>query len=270
MTRDGVRLACRDFGGERPPVLMLHGLAGHAREWAETASWLTARCRVVALVARGHGHSERAPVDVSRDAQVADAACVVDEMGLAPVVVVGQSVGGLTAISLAARRPERVRCLVVVEASPLGGKQAAESAAAALGEVLRSWPVPFASPTDAEAFFTERFGGPVPAEAWTRGLEEREDGWWPRFDIEVMVQTLRQALAEPRWDEWERISCPTLVVRAENGLVDPHIAQEMVERLPGTVLVDFAGASHDLHLDQPDKWRQTLTGFLDSLEPETG
>ncbi len=44
LTRDGVHLAVRDFGGEGPPVVLLHGLAGHAEEWAQTASWLTARC----------------------------------------------------------------------------------------------------------------------------------------------------------------------------------------------------------------------------------
>jgi pimeloyl-ACP methyl ester carboxylesterase len=76
MTRDGVRLACRDFGGEEPSVLLLHGLAGHAEEWAQTASWLTKRCRIVALDARGYGRSERFPADVSRDALVNDAAFV--------------------------------------------------------------------------------------------------------------------------------------------------------------------------------------------------
>jgi pimeloyl-ACP methyl ester carboxylesterase len=54
-------LACRDFGGDGAAVLLLHGLAGHADEWTETASWLTKRCRVVAFDARGHGHSERFP-----------------------------------------------------------------------------------------------------------------------------------------------------------------------------------------------------------------
>ena len=70
--RDNVRLACRDFGGRGPSVLLVHGLAGHAGEWTETARWLTARCRVVAFDARGHGRSERAPIDVSRAAHVAD------------------------------------------------------------------------------------------------------------------------------------------------------------------------------------------------------
>src|SRR4051794_3419557 len=122
--RAGVRLAGLDFGGEGPPVLLLHGLAGYAGEWAETAGWLTERCRVVALDARGHGRSERFPADVSRAAHVADAAFAIERLALAPVVAVGQSLGGQTALLLAAERPDLVRGLVVADASPHGGGQA--------------------------------------------------------------------------------------------------------------------------------------------------
>lgn len=264
LTRSGVRLACRDFGGEGQPVLLLHGLAGHAEEWSGTASWLTMKARVVALDVRGHGRSESHPSDVSRDALVADATLVIEELQLRPAVVVGQSVGGLIALSLAARKAQLVRGLVVVDASPGGGEDV-ESAASSVGDELRAWPVPFGSRTEAEAFFGGRFGGRIAAEAWTRGLEQREDGWWPRFDVEVMVQMLREAIAEPSWEEWERIACPTMVVRAGNGLVDPSVAEEMVNRLPGAHLVELTGAAHDLHLDRPEEWRQTLISFLDSL-----
>jgi pimeloyl-ACP methyl ester carboxylesterase len=270
LTREGVRLACRDFGGVGPPVLLLHGLAGHAEEWAQTASWLLARCRVVALDARGHGRSERVPRDVSRDAQVADASFVVEELGLSPVVVVGQSAGGLTALSLAARRPELARGLVLVDTSPMGGGEDVESAACAIGEALGAWPVPFTSRAGAVSFFEDRFGGTVAAEAWTHGLEWRDGGWWPRFEVEVMVQTLRAAIAEPSWEEWARISCPTLLVRAGNGIVDPRVAEEMMERLSGARLVEVPDAAHDLHLDRPDEWRRALTDFLDSIDGATG
>ena len=89
MQRAGVRLAFWDFGGQGLAVLLLHGLAGHSKEWAETASWLATRCRVVALDARGRGHSERFPPDLSREALVADAAFVIEALELAPVVVIG-------------------------------------------------------------------------------------------------------------------------------------------------------------------------------------
>jgi alpha-beta hydrolase superfamily lysophospholipase len=87
-------LACRDFGGEGPSVLLLHGLAGHVEEWASTAAWLTTRCRVVGLDARGHGRGERSPDDVSRAAQVADAAFAVERLRLQPAVVVEASPEG--------------------------------------------------------------------------------------------------------------------------------------------------------------------------------
>jgi pimeloyl-ACP methyl ester carboxylesterase len=266
INRDGVRLACREFGGEGPAVLLLHGLAGHADEWAQTALWLTARYRVVALDARGHGRSERLPGEVSRDSLVADAAFVVERLRLQPVVVVGQSVGGLTALSLAARRPDVVRALVLVDASPEGGGDGVEETVAATAAALREWPTPFGSRADAEAFFAERFGNGLAAEAWASGLEQSDTGWRPRFDVEVMAQTLREAISVPSWDEWDRIRCPTLVVRAGNGMVAPETASEMTVRLPGAQVVEIADAAHDLHLDRPDEWRDALIGFLDSLD----
>ncbi|MEA2581103.1 MAG: hypothetical protein QOE83_1995 [Actinomycetota bacterium] len=266
MTRDGVRLAYRDFGGDGPSVLLLHGLAGHAEEWAQTAQWLTARCRVVALDARGHGRSERFPADVSRDAVVADAAFVVEQLRLQPVVVVGQSIGGLTALSLAARRPDLVRGLVLVDASPSGGDEGVEEAVNATTRALREWPPSFGSRSDAQAFFAERFGGGLAAEAWTSGLERVEKGWQPRFDVEVIAQTLRDAISIPSWEEWDSITCPTLIVRAGHGMVDPETLKEMSERLPRAQLVEITDAAHDVHLDRPDEWREALTGFLDSLD----
>jgi pimeloyl-ACP methyl ester carboxylesterase len=270
MSRDGVRLACRGFGGAGPFVLLLHGLAGHADEWAQTASWLTARCRVVALDARGHGRSERVPGDVTRDSLVADAAFVVERLRLQPVVAVGQSVGGLTALSLAARRPDLVRGLVVVDASPAGGGEGVEEAVAATAEALRRWPASFGSRAAAEAFFAERFGDGLAAAAWASGLEHTETGWRPRFDVDVMAQTLREAISIPSWDEWDGVRCPTLVVRAGEGMVEPGTAGEMIERLPTARLVELAHASHDVHLDRPGEWRDALIGFLDSLDRPSG
>jgi pimeloyl-ACP methyl ester carboxylesterase len=248
---------------------LLHGLAGHADEWAQTASWLTARCHVVALDARGHGRSERCPGQVSRGAHVADAAYVVDRLRLQPVVVVGQSVGGLTALSLAARHPDLLRALVLVDASPAGGGDEVEAAVAATAGALREWPASFGSRRDAEAFFAERFGAGLAADAWTSGLERGEAGWRPRFDVEVMAQTLREAISVPSWDEWDSITCPTLVVRAGDGMVEPETAREMAERLSTAQLVEIPDAAHDLHLDRPEDWRDTLVAFLDSLDRRT-
>ena len=87
VTGRDARLEALDFGGEGPSVLLLHGLAGTAVEWEETAAWLSATHHVVALDQRGHGRSERRPADVSREAFVADALAAIDELALAPAVL---------------------------------------------------------------------------------------------------------------------------------------------------------------------------------------
>jgi pimeloyl-ACP methyl ester carboxylesterase len=257
--RDGVRLWCLDIGAiEAPPVVLLHGLAGYAAEWTETASWLADGRRVVAPEQRGHGRSERAPDDVSRTAFVEDVEMWLEELGLAPAVVVGQSLGGHTAFLLAARQPELVRGLVVAEATPAADPDAAD----VVRRWLESWPLPFASVAEAAGFFG---GESLRARTWAGGLERRGDGLWPAFDVEVMLAALAEACTVSYWDEWRRLRCPTLLVRAA-GLEGRETYQRMIAEAPSATLVDIAEAGHDLHLDRPDAWRAQLEAFLVHLD----
>jgi pimeloyl-ACP methyl ester carboxylesterase/RimJ/RimL family protein N-acetyltransferase len=264
LNRDGLRLAARDFGGTGPAVLLLHGLAGHAEEWLQTAGWLTERCRVVALEERGHGRSSRAPAEVSLEARLADAAFIIERLRLAPVVVIGQSLGGHLGILLAATRPELVRALVAAEASPEGGNPAlVDDVVRHVSDSLRSWPVPFPSREAA----LEYFGGhSLKADAWSAGLEPREGGLRPRFDVAVLGRMLREAISRDHWREWERIRCPVLVVRAEHGTLEPAQINAMAERLPRARCVEIPGAGHDLHLECPEAWREAVIEFLESVD----
>jgi pimeloyl-ACP methyl ester carboxylesterase len=258
--RDGVRLVGIDFGGQGSPCLLLHGLAGYAGEWSGTAGWLSEHHRVVAFDARGHGDSEHNPGDVSLAAHVADAACVIEQLDLAPCVVIGQSFGGLAALLLTARRPELTRALIVVEAGPAAPDEATIND---VEQSLSRWPVPFATRQHALEFFR---GRSFNAEVWTGGLEQRDDGWWTRFDVAVMARTLREAPPGSYMSEWERISCRTLIVRATNGSIEPAYARLMIERLRGSKLVEIADAGHDVHLNRPIEWRQAVEAFLGELQ----
>lgn len=122
-TDDGVRLVCTEYGPceeSAVPVLLLHGLAGHTAEWDALAELLGPAYRLVGYDARGHGRSDRLPEDVSRAAHVRDAVAVAEQLALARPVLIGQSLGGLTALLTAAAHPDPVRALVLVEASTEG------------------------------------------------------------------------------------------------------------------------------------------------------
>ena len=255
VTGRDVRLEALDFGGDGPGALLLHGLAGTAAEWEETASWLSGTHRVVALDQRGHGRSERRPADTSREAFVEDAVAAIDELALAPAVLIGQSLGGHTAFLVAAKRPDLVRALVIAEASP------AEQDAGQPDEIrklLSAWPV-FPSREAAQEFF-----GDTPAgRAWARNLDEAEDGLRPAFEIDVMVEAIAAA-TDSRWDDWRHIQAPTLIVRGERGDLPEVEAAEMAHALPAAEFVTLPGG-HDVHLDAPKAWRGAVEGFLARL-----
>ena len=252
-------LSVLDFGGDGQPVLLLHGLAGHAGEWTQTADWLTGDHHVLALDARGHGYSTRRPGDVSPDAQVADAALVLTRLADGPALVIGQSLGGVTAMLLAAEHPELVAGLIMADASP-GDGGTGSRAAEAMSDALGSWPVPFADHPTAVEYFRSRFGhgAGVP---WADGMQRREDGLWPRFDVDVMARTLGEMQRPGTWPQWRAVACPTMVVRAEHGVLDTNAIRRLRSERPDTVVVELAGARHDLHLDRPRAWRDAVRGF---------
>jgi pimeloyl-ACP methyl ester carboxylesterase len=258
VVRDGVRLACRDWGGPGQPIVLLHGLAGHMGEWDVLARRLSSSHRVVAVDQRGQGASERHPRDVSRAAYVADVIAVADQLQLERPVLVGQSMGGHTAMLTAAAHPGLVRALVLVEAGPGGPNP---NVPVDIGRWLDSWPTPFPSREAAVAFL----GGGAVGAGWAAGLEERDGGWWPRFDRDVMVRSLAENARRSFWDEWRQVACPTLVVLAQSGFVPAQEADEMLRQRPATTAMSIPGTGHDLHLEQPGVLHSALSGFLESL-----
>lgn len=263
VVRDGVRLSCRDWGGSGPDVLLLHGLAGHAGEWDATAPALRdAGYRVLALDQRGHGHSERRPADVSRAAYVADVVAVAAELALHRPALVGQSLGGHTALLTAAAHPDLPGALVLVEAGPGGPDPETQ---AVVGGWFAAWPVPFPSREAAVAYLGGGGGKRTVGEGWASGLDERGDGLWPRFDADVMVRSLDENATRAFWDEWAAITCPTLTVLgqgAEGGIVGDEEYAEMVRLLPGLYGASVPGAGHDVHLERPELLHDLVTGFL--------
>ncbi|WP_331723543.1 alpha/beta hydrolase (plasmid) [Streptomyces sp. NBC_00868] len=255
VTRDDVRLNCLDSGGPGTPVVLLHGLAGHAGEWDALAAALAPGRRVVAVDQRGHGASERRPADVSRAAYVADVVAVIAQLGLDRPVLVGQSLGGHTAMLTAAAHPDLVRGVVLVEA---GAAAADPGTPQEIGDLLDSWPLPFPSLAAAREF--------LGSDAWAAGLEQRPDGWYPRFDRDVMVCAITENTTRAWWPEWERVTCPTLLVLGERGIIPPAESTRMLRRASApTTAASVPATGHDVHLDDPTALHALVSTFLETL-----
>ena len=249
----GVHIGVFDSGGTGAPVVILHGLAGSAAEFFATADAL-AEYRSILVDLRGHGRSTRRPVDLSREAFVDDVIRVIETVAGEPATLVGQSLGAHTALLVAAARPDLVQRLVLLEGGAGGGTVDGH---AELRDYFQSWPVPFESQAAAREFLGS---GPL-ATAWVNDLEERSDGWVPRFDPDVMLAAINGVLT-PRWTEWETVQVPSLVVYAEHGMFAAADKAEFVRRGNAVQRADLAGASHDAHLDAFQDWVTVLRSFL--------
>lgn len=186
---------------------------------------------------------------------MADVVAVIGQLGLERPVLVGQSYGGHAAMLTAAAHPSLVSGLVLVEAGPAGSDPETQ---AGIAGWFDSWPTPFPSHEAAVAFLG---GGPV-GEGWAAGLEERDGGWWPRFDRDVMVASLDENAQRSWWDEWAAVACPTLAVLGQSGIIGAEEIDRMLHTRPATVAVGVPGTGHDLHLERPAELARLIGEFV--------
>lgn len=252
---DGTHLAVTDYGESGAPILILHGLAGSGREMESTARALNPH-RVLTLDSRGHGESTRRPTAVSRQAHVDDVIRVIESVVGDPVILIGQSMGGHTALMVAAARPDLVDRLVLLEAG--AGGNGTEQSREGMRAFFDAWPRPFADRAHAAAFL----GDSAIARAWAADLEERSDGLWPRFDADVMIDTIAHVDAVERWDEWSSVRARTLVVFGRDGMFSESEKDAIVSRGQDVIRADLDAGSHDAHLDAFPLWIEALREFL--------
>ncbi|MFD3558748.1 MULTISPECIES: alpha/beta fold hydrolase [unclassified Streptomyces] len=272
----GVSLAAWEFADppktgevdQSPGVLLLHGLMGRASHWAGTARWLSERHRAVALDQRGHGQSHKpAEGPYDREAYIQDAEAALVQLGLAPAVVIGHSMGALTAWQLAARRPDLVQAVIICDmrASALGAASQRE-----WGDWFDAWPLPFATLADVRKWFGEddpwvERPQPSRGEFYAEVMAESPDGWRPVFDHRQMLASRATWVYDAHWEELAQVRCPTLVVRGLDGELGRAEAQEMVRVLPRGEYAEIADAGHLVHYDRPEALRSAIEPFLEGV-----
>ncbi|MCP2168775.1 alpha/beta fold hydrolase [Goodfellowiella coeruleoviolacea] len=254
-TPAGHRLSYVDFGGPGRPILALHGAYGRARAFAALADRLGPDHRVIAVDQRGHGRSDH-PGDYGRDAHLDDTASAIERLGLAPAVVLGHSLGGINAYQLAARRPDLIAAVVVVDI----GAEIDVPEDTAIRNLPRRFPTLAALRA---AIASAVVFGEVAH--FTESAVEDEHGWGFLWDAAEVHQTKR-AVCGRWWDDWTGSGQPALLVRGgASPVVPPDQAEALVARRPNTRLVTIDDAGHDLYLTHPDQLAAAVRSFLAGL-----
>jgi pimeloyl-ACP methyl ester carboxylesterase len=262
----GITLHYLDWGpADAPPVVLLHGITGHARVWDHLATRLVPGRRVLALDQRGHGDSDPAPDDDYRVGTMADdVAAFVGSLRIDRFALLGHSMGGRIAIKYAADHAARLERLVIVDIGPdinLAGLQRVRDMMAKSPERIESeeWAVEYirrANPLQDLDMLRERV---------RHGLKRLPDGeltWKYAKGLRDMMREGRRDAVD-LWEPLPRIPCPTLVVRgAESDILSAEVAKKMTERLPDGRVVEIAGAGHTVPADRPEEFVRQIRAFL--------
>jgi pimeloyl-ACP methyl ester carboxylesterase len=265
---NGISLHYLDWGpAEAPPVVLLHGITGHARVWDHLAERLLPGRRVLALDQRGHGDSDPAPDDDYRVGAMADdVAAFAGSLRLDRFALVGHSMGGRIAIKYAADHAARLDRLVIIDIGPdinLAGLQRVRDMMAKSPERIESeeWAVEYirrANPLQDVGMLRERV---------RHGLKRLPDGeltWKYAKGLRDMMREGRRDAVD-LWEPLPRIPCPTLIVRgAESDILAPEVAKKMAERLPDGRVVEIEGAGHTVPADRPEEFVREIRRFLGS------
>ena len=255
------------WGSEPPELVLVHGGAQNAHTWDTVA--LALRTPLVAVDLPGHGHSDGGPEgSVSVESNGRDLAVAVAELAPRARGVVGMSLGGMSAIALAADSPELVRALALVDITP--GVNA-EKAAPVTNFV--NGPASFDSFDDILARTIEHNPGRSES-SLRRGIlhnaVQRDDGSWVWRYARFRPADAPASGAPDfgRW--WDAISglrVPLLLVRGLAwSVVDDADVDELVRRQPAAQVVGVEGAGHSIQGDRPLELAEILARFF-SLGP---
>jgi esterase len=251
------------------PILFLHGGGQTCRTWDIVCHELSPDYRCIALDQRGHGDSEWSyELDYRLEAHAADTAALVDALQLAPVAIVGMSLGGVNGLHYALAQAEAVAAFVAVDVGPwvnvAGGRPIREFMAEVSGlDQLEQF-------VDAALRFNPRRDARLLRHSLWHNLRRCPDGrlMW-KTDLrrrEERSATVETALASLR-ERIGELRCPTLVVRGGSSpILGEHDAQQFAEAIPRGRWIAIPGAGHSVQGDQPKALVEALRAFLEEIE----
>lgn len=260
---DGRVVSALIWGETAPEIVLLHGGGQNAHTWDTVA--LALGRSLVAVDLPGHGHSAwRDDGRLLPHDHAATIEPVLRQLAPDAELIVGMSLGGLSAIALAARAPDLVRRLAIVDVLPAVDRERAADVVAFL-----SGPQEFES-FDAILERTIQFNPSRTESSLRRGVlhnaVEQPDGTW-RWRYQRLTGgegVLADAVPDfgALWGDLEQVDVPLLLVRGGDSPVvaDDDVA-ELLRRQPSARVEVVAGAGHSIQGDRPVELARLLDDF---------
>lgn len=277
---NGIRLHYTRTGGDKPPVVLAHGVTDSGLCWTPVAAKLASDYDVIMVDARGHGQSEAPASGYDPATQAADLAGVIGALGLDRPAVLGHSMGAATTLVLASLYPDLPRAILLedppgwwVEShNPLGEEEAGNRASAVIhGRKsaddkrlvgMQAWFAGLKQKTREQLIAEQR--------AATPDWSEVELEPWADSKLQVRDSVL-QVLdpASPRSVDWATIlphtQCPALLITADpaaGAVLTQEGAEALHKLVPQLQIEHIPGAGHNIRREQFGRFMEVVQAFL--------
>jgi len=260
----GARLSYLERG-KGPPVVFSHGFLWSGRMFDAQVAALESRFRCIAYDHRGQGKSEVTESGYTIDELTDDAAALIQQLGAAPCHFVGLSMGGFIGMRLAARRPELLKSLSLVETSSGAEPPFKVVKYRALMAIAR---VAGLKPVSGAAMKT-MFGRKFLTDPSRAGLRAEQQRLLEANSLQGVLRTLKSAVVErpPIEGELSKIRCPTLVMVGDQDVATvPAKAERIHALIAGSKLVVIPGAGHTSSVEEPEAVNASLVPFIEGCE----
>jgi esterase len=254
-----IELHARTIGDGRP-LVFLHGLLGSGRNWQSVAQALTGDgWRGILVDARNHGASPWAD-DTSYPSMADDVAALLDRQGLGPITLLGHSMGGKTALTLALTAPERIERLVLVDIAPVAypgdfSPYIDAMAALDLGTLAKR--------ADADAALAPAVPDPGVRGFLLQNLVPDGGGWRWRVNLAALRRAMPQLTGFPDELRGRTYAGPSALIRGERSSYVPQEHEPALRAyLPDVTIHTVEDAGHWPHAERPQDFLAALREAL--------
>jgi pimeloyl-ACP methyl ester carboxylesterase len=235
-------------GGKGPPLVLLHGLASRAQEWAPVLRDLTREHRVYAVDLLGFGDSDAPDIDYSISTQAGMVAGLLDALNVQQTDVLGLSMGGWIALKFAADHPARVRRLVL-----------ADSGGLTFGTKLTERALTPQTLEDFQKFAAQNSDRKLPDFVARDILRQSQPRLWVIRRAAKTLLSFQDALD----GKLHSVRMPVLLLWGKaDKLIPFEVATRMQREMPQARIVGLEGCSHLVFWDCRDRALPPVLEFL--------
>jgi len=242
--------------GSGPPILLIHGVGARLDNWDGVAAVLSRNFKIVRYDLRGHGKSSKVPGPYSLEMFASDAAGLLGHLAIARAHVAGHSLGGMIAITLAARHPQRVDRLAVLSAAAGRTDEERRKVMERIALIANGIPGDHFM-NSLSRWFTDEFRAANPELMEQYAARNRENN---PASYAAAYAVLASGEVAP---DLRLVKAPTLVVTGEHDLgSNPRMARFIHAGIAGSELRILPGLRHSILIEAPRKVAGLLEPFF--------